>query len=113
MLVAEGGSAWPNAELDLSYEYKYGFRDRENYAFKSEKGLSKEIVAQISEMKGEPAWMRDLRLRAFDIFMSKPMPTWGADLSGVDFQEIHYYVRASERPGRTWEEVPVDIKTHL
>jgi len=96
--------------LDLSYEYKYGFRDRENYAFKSEKGLSKEIVAQISEMKGEPAWMRDLRLRAFDIFMSKPMPTWGADLSGVDFQEIHYYVRASERPGRTWEEVPVDIK---
>ncbi|MGI6083623.1 MAG: Fe-S cluster assembly protein SufB [Limnochordia bacterium] len=96
--------------LDLSYEYKYGFRDRENYAFKSEKGLSKEIVAQISEMKGEPAWMRDLRLRAFDIFMSKPMPTWGADLSGVDFQEIHYYVRASEKPGRTWEEVPADIK---
>lgn len=97
-------------QLDLSYEYKYGFRDAENYAFKSKRGLSKEIVAQISEMKGEPAWMRDLRLRAFEIFMSKPMPTWGADLSGVDFQDIFYYVRASEKPGQTWDEVPTDIK---
>ncbi len=91
-------------------EYKYGFRDPENYVFKSDKGLTREIVESISRWKKEPDWMREIRLKAFEIFQSKLMPTWGTDLSGVNFQDIHYFVRATERQGRSWDEVPEDIK---
>jgi len=91
-------------------EYKYGFRDPENYVFKSDKGLTREIVESISRFKNEPEWMREIRLKAFEVFQAKPMPTWGTDLSGVDFQNIHYFVRATDRQGRTWDEVPAEIK---
>lgn len=97
-------------ELELSTEYKYGFSDPDRAVFRTEKGLSREIVAQISELKGEPDWMRQIRLQAYDIFMSKPMPTWGGDLSGLNFDEIVYYVRPTEKQGRSWDEVPEDIK---
>jgi Fe-S cluster assembly protein SufB len=93
-----------------AYEEKYGFRDPEKYAFKSQKGLNAEIVRQISEMKNEPSWMTEYRLKAYDIFLSKPMPEWGADLSGIDFDDIYYFVRASEKQGKNWDEVPEDIK---
>ena len=94
-----------------AYEEKYGFRDSDNfYAFKSQKGLNADIVRQISEMKNEPAWMTEYRLKAYEIFLSKPMPTWGADLSGIDFDDIYYFVRAAEKQGRNWDEVPEDIK---
>src|SRR5215207_762573 len=84
-----------------SYEEKYGFHDSETeYAFKSQKGLNAEIVRQISQMKNEPQWMTDYRLKAYEIFLSKPMPTWGADLSGIDFDNIYYFVRASEGKGK-------------
>ncbi|NWG16576.1 MAG: Fe-S cluster assembly protein SufB [Chloroflexi bacterium] len=97
--------------LRASYEDTYGFHDEDvNYAFKSQKGLTREIVRQISEMKNEPGWMTEMRLKAYDIFKSKPMPTWGADLSAIDFDDIYYYVRATDQKGRTWEEVPDEIK---
>ncbi len=99
------------AEIKLNYDEKYGFRVPESgYAFKSQKGLSRDVVAAISEMKGEPQWMRDFRLRALEIFYRKPMPTWGGDLSGIDFDDIHYYVRATDRQQRSWDEVPEEIK---
>ncbi|MEZ6048552.1 MAG: hypothetical protein R3C11_23850 [Planctomycetaceae bacterium] len=76
-------------------EYQYGFHDStDKYVFTGKKGLNEQVVAQISEMKGEPAWMRDFRLNSLKIFNEKAMPTWGSDLSGIDFQNIHYYVHA-------------------
>jgi Fe-S cluster assembly protein SufB len=92
-------------------EYMYGFSDpTDKYVFKSRKGLNREIVAQISEMKGEPAWMRDLRLKALEIFEKKPMPTWGGDMSDLDFQDIFYYVKASAAQEKSWDDVPEDIR---
>jgi len=92
-------------------EYQYGFHDpTDKYSFISRKGLDREMVAQISEMKGEPGWMRDFRLKSFEIFESKPMPQWGGDLSGIDFQNIYYYVKASDKQEKSWDEVPEDIR---
>jgi Fe-S cluster assembly protein SufB len=96
-------------DIDLG-QYKYGFADPENYAFKSRKGLDREMVEQISHMKLEPEWMRDFRHKAFEYFEKRPMPNWGADLSDIDFQDIYYYVRASEKQGRSWDDVPEYIK---
>ncbi len=95
--------------VDLD-EYRYGFRDDENYVFKSRKGLDHEIVDEISWMKGEPDWMRALRHKSLDIFFSKPVPTWGGDLSRLDYDDIYYYIKPVEEQGRTWDEVPDDIK---
>jgi Fe-S cluster assembly protein SufB len=97
------------AALNLD-DYKYGFKDPDSYVFKSEKGLSRQIVEQISEMKEEPDWMRKFRLKGLEIYESKPVPKWGADLSGLDMDEIYFYVKPSEGEGRTWDEVPEDIK---
>lgn len=100
-----------NVELGVDLdEYRYGFRDDENYVFKSRKGLDHEIVDEISYMKGEPDWMRAMRHRALDIFYSKPVPTWGGDLSRLDYDDIYYYIKPVETQGRTWDEVPDDIK---
>ncbi|MFP4634806.1 MAG: Fe-S cluster assembly protein SufB [Nitriliruptoraceae bacterium] len=91
-------------------EYRFGWHDSDDgYAFTSERGLTREVVAAISERKGEPAWMRDLRLRAFQAYQRRPVPTWGADLSGIDFDNIHYYVEASEQQASSWEELPPEI----
>ncbi len=90
--------------------YKYGFRDPEKYVFKARKGLSREIVEEISWIKQEPEWMRKFRLDSLEIFMKKPMPTWGADLSEIDFNDIYYYIKPSERQGHSWDEVPEYIK---
>jgi Fe-S cluster assembly protein SufB len=95
--------------IDLD-EYKYGFRDEENYVFKSRKGLDHEIVDQISWMKGEPDWMRAKRHQALDIFFSKPVPTWGGDLSKLDYGDIYYYIKPVEEQGHDWDEVPDEIK---
>jgi Fe-S cluster assembly protein SufB len=103
-------STAPNLDLRDGYAEKYGFHDDEQHVFKSRKGLDKEIVAQISELKGEPAWMRDYRLKALDIFFKKPMPNWGADLSHINFQDIYYYVKPTETESKTWEDVPADMK---
>ncbi len=94
----------------MKQEYKYGFRDPEKYVFKARKGLDHEIIDQISDMKGEPDWMRQFRHKALDIFLQKPMPTWGADLSGIDFNDIYYYIKPAEKQGRSWDELPPEIK---
>jgi Fe-S cluster assembly protein SufB len=92
-------------------QYKFGFNMPENYAFKSRKGLDREIVEEISWMKSEPQWMRDFRLRALRTFERRPLPQWGGDLNQIDFQNIYYYIKPVEKQGRTWDEVPADIKT--
>ncbi len=89
---------------------KYDFRNEEKYIFKARRGVDPEIVSQISEMKNEPAWMREFRLKSLEIFNSKPMPHWGGDI-GVNFQDIYYYIKPSDHQGRTWDDVPQDIKT--
>jgi Fe-S cluster assembly scaffold protein SufB len=98
-------------DVRASYEETYGFYDDDvKYSFKSQRGLTREGVRQISEMKNEPDWMTEIRLKAYDIFISKPMPTWGGDLSGIDFDNIFYYVRAMDKQGTNWEDVPPEIK---
>jgi Fe-S cluster assembly protein SufB len=91
-------------------DYQYGFHDVEKPFFKSARGLNHGVIDQISDQKNEPQWMRDFRHQALDIFYSKPMPSWGADLSGIDFDEIFYYLRPSEGQGKTWDDVPENIK---
>jgi len=91
-------------------EYKYGFHDKDVSVFRTERGLTKAVVEEISRMKEEPEWMLEERLKALEIFYSKPMPQWGGDLSELDFDEIVYYVKPSEEQGRTWDEVPEEIK---
>ncbi|HET7232003.1 MAG TPA: Fe-S cluster assembly protein SufB [Longimicrobium sp.] len=91
-------------------EYKYGFKDDVEYLFKSRKGLDEEIVRMISEQKNEPKWMLDLRLKALKHALKRPWPTWGGDLSGLNFDEIFFYIRPNERTGKTWDEVPDTIK---
>ncbi|ADN01537.1 Fe-S cluster assembly protein SufB [Spirochaeta thermophila] len=91
-------------------EYKYGFSDVVKPVVQEEKGLSEEVVKRISYYKEEPDWMREFRLRAYRIFKSKPMPTWGVDLSALNFDDIYYYVRPTDRAGRSWDEVPETIK---
>ena len=96
--------------LDMDYS-KYDFKDStELYVHLSKKGLSKDTVIEISKMKDEPQWMLDFRLRSYEIFMKKPMPTWGADLSTIDFQNIYYYAKASEKVEKNWDDVPDNVK---
>jgi Fe-S cluster assembly protein SufB len=102
-----------NQEFNLgiaSDTYKFGFHDQEKSVFKTERGLSETIVRQISEHKNEPQWMTDFRLRSLKMFGKKNMPNWGADLSKIDFQNIFYYVKPVDEQGRSWDDVPVDIK---
>ena len=94
----------------VSDTYKWGFHDDEEALYKSKKGLSHRLVAEISDMKGEPPWMRELRLKALDHFLARPMPTWGGDLSQIDFDDIYYYVKVTDRDARNWDDVPAYIK---
>lgn len=92
-------------------EYQYGFHEpTDRYVFRGRKGLDADIVRQISDIKGEPAWMREFRLRSLELFFQKPLPQWGGDLSELDFQDIYYYVRASERQEKRWDDLPEDIR---
>jgi len=96
--------------LDGIGEYKYGFSDPETYVFKSRKGIDREVVEQISSMKGEPEWMLAFRLKALDHFLKRPMPNWGGDLSKLDLDDIYYYVKPAEAESKTWDDVPETIK---
>lgn len=91
-------------------DYKYGFRDKDVSVFRSKRGLTKEIVEEISKMKQEPQWMLDFRLKSLDLFYKIPMPQWGGDLGELNFDEITYYVKPSEKSQRSWDEVPEEIK---
>ena len=97
-------------ELGLE-EYKYGFSDPEEYFFKTpRKGIDEEIVAMISMHKNEPEWMLEFRLNALKSFQEKPVPQWGGNLNELDFDDIYYYIRPMENQGRSWDDVPDDIK---
>jgi Fe-S cluster assembly protein SufB len=93
-----------------TYEERWGWRTPENYIHKPKKGLSKEVVEEISWMKNEPEWMRKFRLKALDRWERRPVPAWGADLSGLDFNDIYYYLKATDRSERSWDDVPEDVK---
>ena len=96
--------------IDIDYT-KYDFKDStEMYVHLSKKGLSKETVIEISKMKNAPQWMLDFRIRSYEIFMEKPMPTWGGDLSVIDFQNIYYYAKASDKTEKNWDDVPDNVK---
>lgn len=94
----------------LKLDYKFGFSMPENYVFKSEKGLNLEVVKMISVMKKEPKWVAEMRLKAYEIFLSKPMPTWGGDLSKIDFNDIYYYVKSNDKVEKSWGDVPKEVK---
>ena len=97
--------------INEEYLEKYGFHDPDDfYAIKSDPGLSEDVVRWISAIKGEPEWMTDIRVEAYHTFLKKPMPTWGSDLSGINFDKIHYYMRASDKQEQNWDDVPEDIK---
>ena len=92
-------------------DYKYGFHDRDdNYVFKSQRGLSREVVENISRMKGEPKWMLGFRLKALEHYLSRPMPAWGPTLDELNLDQIFYYVKPTEKNEKSWEDVPDDIK---
>jgi Fe-S cluster assembly protein SufB len=92
-------------------QYKYGFHDRDdNYVFKSERGLSREVVENISRMKNEPKWMLEFRLKAYEHYIARPMPNWGPTLEEIDFDNIFYYVKPTEKSEKNWDDVPDDIK---
>ncbi len=91
-------------------DYKYGFSKPEEHVFKSSKGLDEDKIRQISSIKKEPAWMLEYRFNAYRTFLNKPMPGWGADLSEIDFEDIFYYIKPTDEPKQTWEELPENIK---
>lgn len=101
-----------NAQVaGIKEEYKYGFHEsEEHYNYKSGKGLTRRTVEEISEMKSEPQWMRDFRLKSLEVFYQKALPQWGGNLNELDFQDIHYFVRATDRQGKSWDDVPAEIK---
>ncbi len=92
-------------------DYQYGFSMPESPVFKSKKGLDRSVVEEISRIKGEPEWMRAMRLKGLEIFESKKMPQWGGDLNTINFDDIFYYIKPSDRVESNWDDVPADIKT--
>ena len=90
--------------------YEYGWRDTDSAGQGARRGLNEDVVRDISALKGEPEWMLDLRLKGLRLFGKKPMPAWGSDLTGIDFDNIKYFVRSTEKQAASWEDLPEDIK---
>jgi Fe-S cluster assembly protein SufB len=99
-----------HAELDGLGRYEYGWADTDKAGEGARRGLSEEVVRNISSLKNEPEWMLDLRLKGLRLFEKKPMPNWGSDLSGIHFDTIKYFVRSTEKQATSWEDLPADIK---
>jgi Fe-S cluster assembly protein SufB len=97
-------------QIDALSRYGYGWADSDIAGSSAQRGLSEAVVRDISAKKNEPDWMLQRRLRALSIFQKKPMPSWGSDLSGIDFDNIKYFVRSTEKQATTWDELPADIK---
>ncbi len=97
-------------QIDALGHYAFGWSDSDAAGASARRGISPEIVADISRLKNEPQWMLEFRLKALDIFGRKPMPSWGSDLSGIDFDNIKYFVRSTEKQAATWDDLPADIK---
>jgi len=96
--------------IDALSSYKFGWSDSDVAGASAKRGLSEEVVRDISAKKSEPEWMLNTRLKALRLFGKKPMPTWGSDLSGIDFDNIKYFVRSTEKQAATWDDLPADIK---
>lgn len=99
-----------NPELEGIGTYEYGWHDSDAAGASARRGLNADVVEDITTRKQEPTWMRDLRMRSLKLFDKKPMPTWGSDLTGIDFQNIKYFVKSTEKQAQTWEDLPEDIK---
>ena len=97
-------------ELEGLGQYEFGWHDADKAGETAKRGLSEDVVNEISSLKEEPEWMRERRLKALKMFDKKPMPSFGADLSGIDFDNIKYFVRSTERQAQTWEDLPEDIR---
>ncbi|MEV6984859.1 Fe-S cluster assembly protein SufB [Sphaerisporangium sp. NPDC051017] len=97
-------------ELEGLGNYKFGWADPDVAGATARRGLSEEVVRDISALKNEPEWMLDLRLKGLRLFGKKPLPSWGSDLTGIDFDNIKYFVRSTEKQAASWEELPADIK---
>src|SRR3990172_2812591 len=100
-------------QIGSDYEQKYGFSNPDeasDYFFKSGRGLSHELVEAIAEHKSEPEWMRKFRHKSLDYFLARPLPTWGGDLTQIDFDDIFYYIKPTEKQADSWEDLPADIK---
>ena len=93
-------------------DYRYGFHDPESSTIRFDKGLSEQVVRDISELKNEPEWMTDIRVKAYNHFVEREMPTWGncASLDGINFDNITYFLRSSNKTEKDWDDVPEDIK---
>jgi Fe-S cluster assembly protein SufB len=98
------------AEIDGLGRYAFGWSDPDSAGATAKRGLSEEVVRNISTLKSEPEWMLKMRLKGLRLFGKKPMPTWGSDLSGIDFDNIKYFVRSTEKQATSWDELPADIK---
>ena len=94
----------------ISTTYDFGWRDSDEAGANARRGLDESVVREISALKGEPEWMLAKRLKAYEIFMRKPMPTWGIDLSDLDMDAVKYFVRSTDRPAASWDDLPEDIK---
>src|SRR5438105_5858923 len=90
--------------------YKFGWADSDVAGASARRGLSDEVVRDISARKDEPGWMLDMRLKGLKYFGRKPLPAWGADLTEIDFDNIKYFVRSTEKQAASWDELPADIK---
>jgi Fe-S cluster assembly protein SufB len=99
-----------NPSLEGIGRYEYGWSDKDTAGATARRGLSEDVVRNISALKDEPQWMLDLRLRSLTLFDRKPMPTWGSDLTGIDFDNIKYFVRSTEKQATSWDDLPEDIK---
>jgi Fe-S cluster assembly protein SufB len=97
-------------ELDGLGRYEFGWHDSDEAGINARRGLSEDVVRQISALKDEPEWMLDMRLKGLRLFQRKPMPVWGSNLSGIDFDNIKYFVRSTEKQATSWDELPDDIK---
>ncbi|HEX9891439.1 MAG TPA: Fe-S cluster assembly protein SufB, partial [Actinomycetota bacterium] len=96
---------------DLTGGYRFGWHDPATHVFEPKRGLSERVVEEISFMKSEPEWMTKFRLKALKHFEKRPMPWWGADLSDIDFDNIFYFIRSTEKQAKEWEDLPEDIKS--
>ena len=104
-------TAIAHPELEGLERYKFGWADSDVAGESARRGLSEEVVRDISALKDEPEWILDLRLKGLKLFRRKPMPGWGADLAGIDFENIKYFVRSTEKQAASWDDLPADIKS--
>ena len=101
----------PADQLEGLGNYEFGWSDSDSAGAVARRGLNEDVVRDISAKKNEPEWMLEMRLKGLRLFEKQPMPTWGADLSGIDFDNIKYFVRSTEQQAASWEDLPDDIKS--